>query len=91
MDFRMEVMEEGNLMDRTRILLQRDSEHYNAHQMVLQENLCAGVVGGILDFPHYASFAAVKLVLWWEQEYFMTFRKSSRLFECKPHFQLIFI
>nr|XP_018897061.1 PREDICTED: uncharacterized protein LOC109030520 [Bemisia tabaci] len=77
----MEVMEEGNLMDRTRILLQRDSEHYNAHQMVLQENLCAGVVGGILDFPHYASFAAVKLVLWWEQEYFMTFRKSSRLFE----------
>ena len=55
-------MEEGNLMDRVRILLQRDMGYYQAHQRVLQENLCPGVVGGLLDFPHYASFAAVKLV-----------------------------
>jgi hypothetical protein len=58
----MEIMEEGNLMDRVRILLQRDLSYYQAHQTVLQENLCPGVVGGLLDFPHYASFAAVKLV-----------------------------
>jgi hypothetical protein len=58
----MEIMEEGNLMDRVRILLQRDLGYYQAHQTVLQENLCPGVVGGLLDFPHYASFAAVKLV-----------------------------
>jgi hypothetical protein len=58
----MEIMEEGNLMDRVRILLQRDMGYYQAHQTVLQENLCPGVVGGLLDFPHYASFAAVKLV-----------------------------
>ena len=49
-------------MDRVRILLQRDMGYYQAHQTVLQENLCPGVVGGLLDFPHYASFAAVKLV-----------------------------
>jgi len=49
-------------MDRVRILLQRDLSYYQAHQTVLQENLCPGVVGGLLDFPHYASFAAVKLV-----------------------------
>lgn len=55
-------MEEGNMMDRVRILLQRDMAYYQAHQTVLQENLCPGVVGGLLDFPHYASFAAVKLV-----------------------------
>jgi hypothetical protein len=58
----MEIMEEGNLMDRVRILLQRDLGYYQAHQTVLQENLCPGIVGGLLDFPHYASFAAVKLV-----------------------------
>lgn len=41
-------MEEGNLLDRVRILLQRDLDYYNQHQTVLQENLCSGVVGGFL-------------------------------------------
>lgn len=31
---------------------------------MLQETICPGVVGGRLDFPRYASFAAVKIVLW---------------------------
>lgn len=44
----MEVMEEGNLLDRVRILLQRDLDYYNKHQSVLQETLCSGVVGGLL-------------------------------------------
>ncbi|XP_063226747.1 uncharacterized protein LOC134533250 isoform X2 [Bacillus rossius redtenbacheri] len=77
----MEIMEEGNMMDRVRILLQRDLDYYRAHQTVLQENLCPGVVGGLLDFPRYASFAAVKLVLWWEQEYVAAFRQASGLLE----------
>ncbi|XP_054259529.1 uncharacterized protein LOC128984248 [Macrosteles quadrilineatus] len=75
----MEVMEEGNLMDRVRILLQRDSGYYQQHQRVLQENLCIGVVGGVLDFPHYASFAAVKMVKWWEDEYLAAFNRPSGL------------
>lgn len=73
----MEVMEEGNLMDRIRILLQRDSDYYEKHQSVLQENLCIGVVGGVLDFPYYASFAAVKMVIWWEEEYLAAFNRPS--------------
>ncbi|PSN52582.1 hypothetical protein C0J52_13082 [Blattella germanica] len=77
----MEIMEEGNMMDRIRILLQRDMGYYQAHQTVLQENLCPGVVGGLLDFPHYASFAAVKLVLWWEEEYVAAFHCPSGLLE----------
>ncbi|XP_068085155.1 uncharacterized protein KIAA0825 [Anabrus simplex] len=77
----MEIMEEGNLMDRVRILLQRDLGYYQDHQTVLQENLCPGVVGGLLDFPFYASFAAVKLVLWWEEAYIAAFRKPSGLLE----------
>ncbi|XP_021923191.1 uncharacterized protein LOC110831470 isoform X2 [Zootermopsis nevadensis] len=77
----MEIMEEGNMMDRVRILLQRDMAYYQAHQTVLQENLCPGVVGGLLDFPHYASFAAVKLVAWWEEEYVATFHCASGLLE----------
>lgn len=77
----MEIMEEGNLMDRVRILLQRDLAYYQAHQTVLQENLCPGIVGGLLDFPHYASFAAVKLVLWWEEEYVAAFHCASGLLE----------
>lgn len=44
----MEVMEEGNLLDRVRILLQRDLDYYKQHQTVLQETLCAGIVGGLL-------------------------------------------
>ncbi|KAK3932514.1 Frataxin-like protein, mitochondrial [Frankliniella fusca] len=77
----MEVMEEGNLMDRVRILLQRDMAYYQANQTVLHETLCPGVVGGLLDFPHYASFAAYKMVLWWEEEYQAAFRKPSGLLE----------
>ncbi|XP_068149227.1 uncharacterized protein [Drosophila tropicalis] len=75
----MEVLEEGNLMDRVPILLQRDLEFYQTHQRVLQEPICSGVVGGKLDFPRYASFAAVKLIRWWEDEYFASYRKPSGL------------
>ena len=48
----MEVMEEGNLLDRVQILLQRDLGYYNKHQTVLQETLCPGVVGGLLGKFH---------------------------------------
>lgn len=78
---KMEVMEEGNLMDRVPILLQRDLAYYQEHQSVLQENLCIAVVGGVLDFPHYASFAAVKMVLWWEEEHIAAFRTVSGLLQ----------
>ncbi|EEZ98750.1 uncharacterized protein LOC658339 [Tribolium castaneum] len=73
----MEVMEDGNLMDKVHILIQRDMEYYKSHQTVLQETICPGVVGGRLDFPRSASFAAMKLVLWWEEEYVAAYRKSS--------------
>lgn len=43
----------------------------------MQEVICPGVVGGRLDFPRSASFAAMKLVLWWEDEYVAAYRKSS--------------
>lgn len=72
-------MEEGNLMDRVPILLQRDLQYYQEHQTVLQETICLGVVGGKLDFPRNASFAAVKIVLWWEDEYFAAYKKNSGL------------
>uniref|UniRef100_A0A182JX97 Uncharacterized protein n=1 Tax=Anopheles christyi TaxID=43041 RepID=A0A182JX97_9DIPT len=75
----MEVMEEGNLMDRIPILLQRDLQYYEANQKVLQENICAGVVGGKLDFPRSASFASVKVVMWLEDEYYAAYRKNSGL------------
>uniref|UniRef100_A0A182SA60 Uncharacterized protein n=1 Tax=Anopheles maculatus TaxID=74869 RepID=A0A182SA60_9DIPT len=75
----MEVMEEGNLMDRIPILLQRDLQYYEANQKVLQENICAGVVGGKLDFPRSASFASVKIVIWLEDEYYAAYRKNSGL------------
>ncbi|XP_062709375.1 uncharacterized protein LOC134288458 [Aedes albopictus] len=75
----MEVMEEGNLMDRIPILLQRDLQYYEANQKVLQENICPGVVGGKLDFPRSASFASVKIVVWLEDEYFAAYRKNSGL------------
>ena len=41
--------------------------------------MCPGVVGGKLDFPRYASFAAIKMILWWEDEYFASYRKHSGL------------
>ncbi|XP_036336658.1 uncharacterized protein LOC118746827 [Rhagoletis pomonella] len=75
----MEVMEEGNLMDRVPVLLQRDLQFYQTHQRVLQERICPGVVGGKLDFPRYASFAAIKIVLWWEDEYYASYQKHSGL------------
>ncbi|XP_050091241.1 uncharacterized protein KIAA0825 homolog [Anopheles aquasalis] len=75
----MEVMEEGNLMDRIPILLQRDLQYYEANQKVLQENICSGVVGGKLDFPRSASFASVKIVMWLEDEYYAAYRKNSGL------------
>ncbi|EAA04005.4 AGAP007105-PA [Anopheles gambiae str. PEST] len=75
----MEVMEEGNLMDRIPILLQRDLQYYEANQKVLQEDICAGVVGGKLDFPRSASFASVKIVIWLEDEYYAAYRKNSGL------------
>lgn len=41
----MEVMEEGNLLDRVSILLQRDGDYYEQHQSVLQEAICSGIAG----------------------------------------------
>lgn len=52
-------------MDRVPILLSRDKQYYQEHQTVLQETICAGIVGGKLDFPRYAAFAAVKIVQWY--------------------------
>ncbi|XP_017769023.1 PREDICTED: uncharacterized protein KIAA0825 [Nicrophorus vespilloides] len=73
----MELMEDGNLMDKVLILIQRDMEYYNKKQTVLQEIICPGIVGGRLDFPRSASFAAVKLVLWWEEEFLAAYRRGS--------------
>ncbi|KAF6210222.1 hypothetical protein GE061_013325 [Apolygus lucorum] len=75
----MEVMEEGNLLDRVGILLQRDSGYYEEHQSVLQESICNGIAGGVLDFPHHASFASVKMVNWWEQYFISIFGIPSGL------------
>ncbi|XP_026470814.1 uncharacterized protein LOC113375081 [Ctenocephalides felis] len=77
----MEVMEEGNLMDRVPILLQRDMQYYQQKQTVLSETICPGVVGGRLDFPRSASFASVKIVTWWEEEYIAAYRRGSGLLE----------
>ncbi|KAL1505958.1 hypothetical protein ABEB36_005401 [Hypothenemus hampei] len=73
----MEVMEDGNLMDKVNILIQRDMEYYKDKQSVLQETVCPGIIGGHLDFPRSASFAAIKLVFWWEDEYEAAYRKPS--------------
>ncbi|XP_055373568.1 uncharacterized protein LOC129606945 [Condylostylus longicornis] len=83
----MEVMEEGNLMDRIPILLQRDLQYYQEKQNVLQEKICPGVVGGKLDFPRYASFASIKIVLWWEDEYLAAYRKHSGLLHKNTEFE----
>ncbi|XP_045766028.1 uncharacterized protein LOC123867806 isoform X1 [Maniola jurtina] len=76
----MEVIEDGNIMDRIPILLQRDLEYYQTNQTVLSENICCGVVGGRLDFPRSASFAAVKIVLWLEEEFSIAFQQGSGMF-----------
>lgn len=44
---------------------------------MLQETICPGIIGGKLDFPRSASFAAVKLAVWWEEEYVAAYRKPS--------------
>ncbi|CAB3239457.1 unnamed protein product [Arctia plantaginis] len=76
----MEVIEDGNIMDRIPILLQRDLEYYQKNQTVLSETVCKGVVGGRLDFPRNASFAAVKIVLWLEEEFSIAFKHGSGMF-----------
>ncbi|KAG6458860.1 hypothetical protein O3G_MSEX011083 [Manduca sexta] len=76
----MEVIEDGNIMDRIPILLQRDLEYYQKNQTVLSETVCRGVVGGRLDFPRNASFAAVKIVLWLEEEFSIAFKQGSGMF-----------
>lgn len=43
-------------------------------QTVLSEKICTSVVGGRLDFPRNASFAAVKIVLWLEEEFYIAFK-----------------
>ncbi|KAL7286852.1 hypothetical protein TKK_0018989 [Trichogramma kaykai] len=75
----MEIMEDGNLLDRVRILLQRDMQYYEEQQTVLREPLCVRVSGGQFDFPRHASFAAVKMVMWWEAEFELVFVESSGL------------
>lgn len=54
-------------------------------QTVLQEIICPGVIGGKLDFPRSASFAAMKLVLWWEEEYVAAYRKPSGFLQKTAH------
>ncbi|CAG5041437.1 unnamed protein product [Parnassius apollo] len=76
----MEVIEDGNIMDRIPILLQRDFQYYEEKQTVLSEKICQGVVGGRLDFPRNASFAAVKIVLWLEEEFYIAFNQGSGMF-----------
>ncbi|XP_056629865.1 uncharacterized protein KIAA0825 [Diorhabda sublineata] len=87
----MEVMEDGNLMDKVNILIQRDMEYYTKNQTILQETICAGIIGGKLDFPRSASFASVKLVLWWEKEFEAAHKKPSGFLpksKCKKDTQL---
>ncbi|XP_072939616.1 uncharacterized protein [Epargyreus clarus] len=76
----MEVIEDGNIMDRIPILLQRDLEYYQNNQTVLSEKICRGVVGGRLDFPRNASFASVKIVRWLEDEFSIAFKQGSGMF-----------
>ncbi|XP_072761296.1 uncharacterized protein [Anoplolepis gracilipes] len=75
----MEIMEDGNLVDRVRILLQRDMQYYQEMQTVLREPLCLRISGGKLDFPRHASFAAIKIVTWWEADFATAFKCASGL------------
>lgn len=52
---------------------------FQKHQRILQEPICLAVIGGKLDFPRYASFASIKLVYWWEDEYLAAYKKHSGL------------
>ncbi|KAI4500810.1 hypothetical protein M0802_004021 [Mischocyttarus mexicanus] len=86
----MDIMEDGSLVDRVRILLQRDMQYYQEMQTVLREPLCIRVSGGKLDFPRHASFAAIKIVMWWEAEFLITFKRPSGLstVKCKNSTEL---
>nr|XP_003699217.2 PREDICTED: uncharacterized protein LOC100879507 [Megachile rotundata] len=81
----MEIVEDGNLVDRVRILLQRDMQYYQEMQTVLKESLCTRVHGGKLDFPRHASFAAVKIVTWWEADFQAAFKCHSGLTSASEH------
>jgi hypothetical protein len=48
-------------------------------QTVLRETLCIRVSGGRFDFPRHASFAAIKIVIWWEAEFMAAFKRPSGL------------
>lgn len=48
-------------------------------QTVLKEPLCSRVCGGKLDFPRHASFAAIKIVAWWEADFQTAFKRHSGL------------
>ena len=48
-------------------------------QTVLREPVCVRVSGGKLDFPRHASFAAIKIVTWWEAEFTVAFKSQSGL------------
>lgn len=48
-------------------------------QTVLKEPICSRVSGGKLDFPRHASFAAVKIIMWWEADFQAAFERHSGL------------
>lgn len=48
-------------------------------QTVLREPLCIRISGGKLDFPRHASFAAIKIVTWWEADFSTAFKRASGL------------
>nr|XP_034174851.1 uncharacterized protein LOC117601773 [Osmia lignaria] len=81
----MEIIEDGNLVDRVRILLQRDMQYYQEMQTVLKEPLCVRISGGKLDFPRHASFAATKIVTWWEADFEAAFKCYSGLTGSTEH------
>ena len=85
----MEIMEEGNLIDRVRILLQRDQTFYKEHQRVLQDRLCSSASGGFLDFPNITTFVASKITTWWEESYYLLFHSMSSLFKGELSIKLI--
>ncbi|XP_053979955.1 uncharacterized protein LOC128877038 isoform X3 [Hylaeus volcanicus] len=54
-------------------------------QTVLKEPLCTRVCGGKLDFPRHASFAAIKIVMWWEVDFQAAFNRHSGLTKSSEH------
>lgn len=49
----------------------------------MQENLCEGKCGGQLDFPRFIAFTAMKLVIWWEEEFIRAFHRPSGFMQYK--------